>query len=244
MSLKDRFIVKEIARRRVIPIVINNHYSMSMPNAVFSYGLFSRENISKIEGVCIFGTPPSTGFNLVPWKVFELQRLVLINNIKNLASYLVSQSLSKIDKGKLIVSYADQNMSHTGYIYQATNWLYTGEGGDSIIYIFNGKEIHTKNINDIIYRSKWWKLNKNKQSKKTRWEIIKKLFPTIIKRKLKPKYRYFYPLAKNRKEKKEMIEWIKEKFGIYSYPKGDNKYYDMKKIKQQKYGNEIKKGFL
>ncbi len=244
MSLEDIYTVKKIARKRVVPTVINNHYSTSMPNAVFSFGLFSKDDSSKIEGVCVFGTPPSTGFNATPWKTFELQRLVVINRVENLTSYLVSQALSKIEKGKLIVSYADQNMNHTGYIYQATNWIYTGEGGDSLVYILNGKETHTKNINDAIYKSRWWELNKNQQNKKSRWGLIQQLFPGITKQKLKPKYRYFYPLAKNKKQKKEMIGWIKDKFGIYPYPKGESKRYDMDEIKQQKRKEEKIKGFM
>ena len=27
----------------------------------------------------------------------------------------------------ILISYADTKMNHTGYIYQATNWIYTGK---------------------------------------------------------------------------------------------------------------------
>ncbi len=246
MALADTYKVAPITRRQAMIIVLNNHYSMSMPNAIISYGLMAKnKKLNPVEGVCVFGTPPSTGFNATPWKTFELQRLVILNNTKNLASYLISQALSKLKKPKLIVSYADQNMNHCGYIYQATNWLYTGEGGDSSIYSLNGKKIHTKNINDVIYRSRSneWKKNKKTQYNISKWELITRLFPGITKQKLKPKHRYFYVLAESKKQKKEMIKWVEKQFGIYPYPKSVNKLYSMDKIKKQN-NNKYEGGFF
>ena len=44
----------------------------------------------------------------------------------NYASFLVSHSLKLLPNGTFVVSYADTAWSHVGYIYQATNFLYTG----------------------------------------------------------------------------------------------------------------------
>ena len=60
--------------------------------------------------------------------VYELNRLVILPeyNGKNYASILVSRSLKMMPNHSFIVSYADTAWGHVGYVYQATNWLYTG----------------------------------------------------------------------------------------------------------------------
>jgi len=60
--------------------------------------------------------------------VIELNRSVLKYNRKNEASYLIGRSLRLLAKEKdyIVVSYADTAQGHTGYVYQATNWLFTG----------------------------------------------------------------------------------------------------------------------
>jgi hypothetical protein len=58
--------------------------------------------------------------------VLELNRLVLKYNKKNEASMLVGKSIKLLPKPKIIISYADISQNHIGYIYQATNFIYTG----------------------------------------------------------------------------------------------------------------------
>ena len=58
--------------------------------------------------------------------VIELNRLCLLNNKKNEASYLVGQSLKLLPKPRCIVSYADTQQGHAGCIYQASNFFFTG----------------------------------------------------------------------------------------------------------------------
>lgn len=59
-------------------------------------------------------------------RVLELNRLVIMGNGKNLASYLVGNSLRKLPRDLFVVSYADLGWGHVGYVYQATNFIYTG----------------------------------------------------------------------------------------------------------------------
>ena len=40
--------------------------------------------------------------------------------------FFLSKSLKLINENMILISYADTKMSHNGYIYQATNWIYTG----------------------------------------------------------------------------------------------------------------------
>lgn len=112
------------------PFLLNIHYLRRMPNIVFAFGLIRNGNL---VGVCTYGIPASNSLcEGVSGKenranVFELNRLVLLPECeKNKASILVSKSLSMLPRRKVIVSYADTAWGHIGYIYQATNWLYTG----------------------------------------------------------------------------------------------------------------------
>ena len=59
-------------------------------------------------------------------RYLELNRVVLVNNRPNEASLLVARSIALLPKPKVLVSYADTAHDHVGYVYQATNWLYTG----------------------------------------------------------------------------------------------------------------------
>ena len=60
--------------------------------------------------------------------VYELNRLCVSEGLeKNVLSFFVSGAIKIISKQDLIlVSYADTQWGHHGYIYQATNWIYTG----------------------------------------------------------------------------------------------------------------------
>ena len=59
-------------------------------------------------------------------KVLELNRLCLENNDKNQSSFLVANSIKMLPKPTIVVSYADTAQGHIGYVYQATNFLFTG----------------------------------------------------------------------------------------------------------------------
>ncbi|NNE62371.1 MAG: hypothetical protein HKN35_15875 [Woeseia sp.] len=59
--------------------------------------------------------------------MLELSRLVIVGSDKNNASRLIGGSLRLLGN-QVLVSYADPNVGHVGYVYQATNWIYTGLG--------------------------------------------------------------------------------------------------------------------
>lgn len=79
--------------------------------------------------------------------VLELNRLALLPeyNGGNYASYLVGRSLKMLPNGTFVVSYADTAWTHVGYIYQATNFLYTGKTKERTdIYSESGHSRHYK----------------------------------------------------------------------------------------------------
>jgi hypothetical protein len=109
--------------------ILNRHYAKRIPNIMYAFGLYDG---SELLGIITYGSPPS------PWlcvgicgedykdKVIELNRLCLLNNKKNYASFLISHSLKLLPRPMIVVSYADTSMNHNGYVYQATNFFYTG----------------------------------------------------------------------------------------------------------------------
>jgi len=121
--------VSQITYQDTKPFILDIHYAHRMPSISYAYGLFLN---GELEGIVSYGSPAS------PWlckgiageqykkEVIELNRLVLKNNRKNEASVLVSKSLTLLPKPKIVVSYADTAQGHTGYIYQATNFYFTG----------------------------------------------------------------------------------------------------------------------
>ena len=125
----NNYSVQQIEYKDTKHLILNVHYAKRMPSISFAYGLFEYDNF---VGLVSYGTPASPslckGIMGEEYKsyVLELNRLVLVNNKKNEASYLVSQSLKLLPKPRCIVSYADTQQGHAGCIYQASNFLFTG----------------------------------------------------------------------------------------------------------------------
>jgi len=111
------------------PWLLEKHYAKRMCPISFAFGLYDDE---QLVGVVTYGVPASPflcmgvcGINNKD-KVLELNRLCLNDGVKNGASFLVSKSLQMLPKPTIVVSYADTAMGHVGYIYQASNFLFTG----------------------------------------------------------------------------------------------------------------------
>ena len=137
MSILDLLCEEEKEVRRIrysdaVPFIMQIHYARRIPTIQYAFGLF----ISGIlVGVCTFGQPasPSLCKGIAGEQnrnnVLELNRLVFLPqyNGNNNASYLVSHSLKQLPQNTFVVSYADWGgWNHVGYVYQATNFLYTG----------------------------------------------------------------------------------------------------------------------
>jgi len=121
--------VYQINSKETYPWILDKHYARRIPNIVYAFGLYKYDNLL---GIITFGIPPSPSLCVGICgkenkdKVIELNRLCLQNNYKNEASILVSRSLKLLPKPKIVVSYADTSQGHIGYIYQATNFIFTG----------------------------------------------------------------------------------------------------------------------
>ena len=131
-------------------ILKNMHYLKRIPNIVRSFGFYVN---NQLRGIITYGLPASRTLctsicgEAFAEDVIELNRLFLFNNEKNQASYFVSQTLKLLDKPKIIVSFADGNVNHNGYVYQASNFIYTGISSNIFNYVDkDGKEFHFRNI--------------------------------------------------------------------------------------------------
>ncbi len=225
MSIKDKYTVKSIKPEITYDWLLFKHYAHRLPQIQHAFGLYENEIL---EGVCTFGFPPTPFWEILFPNInyLELNRLVINDNHeKNALSYFVSQCLKKLQGNFVLISYADPNRGHNGYIYQATNWIYTGEGRVNEKdergvnrYLFKNKEYHERHIKETM-QGLGFKLSKN-LIKNDNWvanggEILRQ----------ERKHRYIYIIGD--KDFKAIIKIkIENHFNIKPYPKGNNKRYD------------------
>ena len=144
--------VSEITRADCEPFVIGIHYAARWCSITYAFGLFDGD---MLVGVVTYGTPPSSTLKKgiagegYSGDVLELNRLCLLNNNKNEASFLIGSSLKMLPANKIIVSFADTEQGHKGVVYQATNFIYTGLSAKRTDWKVRGKEhLHGQTIAD------------------------------------------------------------------------------------------------
>lgn len=207
MSIKDKYRVQSIKTEECKEWFLKKHYAHRIPNSIFTFGIYAG---SLLQGVVSYGMTANNNLNEIieGVKAIELNRLVINDDVdRNALSFFVSQSLKMLPKPMVVISYADSGQGHHGYIYQATNWIYTGLGKGDYEFRKNGRQYHRKNIYDLLGTGSL------ENAKKHGYEVVK----------VEPKHRYIF-LIGDKKQKKKMIEMLP--FEICSYPKGENTRYD------------------
>lgn len=132
--------------------VENWHYSKCMPGAkkVLLVGVW--EDL-KFIGVVIF-SPGATSclgspYGLNQFQCTELVRIAL-NKHKSTVSKIVKIALCFLKKRspgiRLVVSFADPYQNHIGGVYQAGNWIYSGQSSSTKVWQANGKIIHPRTL--------------------------------------------------------------------------------------------------
>lgn len=178
-------IVKRITYNDTKPFILGIHYARRMPVIQYAYGLFDNDSLI---GIVTYGQPASPSLckgvagEENRHNVLELNRLVLLpnQNGKNNASFLVGRSLKLLPKGLFIVSYADWGgWGHVGYVYQATNFLYTGlTKRRTDMYSETGHSMHNcgdktkRQIRTEKHRYIYLTGDKKKMLKELRYEIL------------------------------------------------------------------------
>ena len=207
---------KSIENSQTKEWLLHKHYAKRTCSISYAFGLF--EGLQLI-GVCTFGKPPSPPLCVGVCGsensdfVYELNRLCVNDGLpKNTLSYFVSQCLKMLPP-LIIVSYADTSQNHNGYIYQATNWIYTGLSAKRTDWKVKGKEhLHGITIADEF------------RGKANRVLLLKKKYGDSFYLKDRPrKHRYIYFVGSKTQRKK----WRQKlNYKEQPYPKGENKRYD------------------
>tara|TARA_Y100000310_G_C20525476_1_gene735796 strand:+ start:306 stop:998 length:693 start_codon:yes stop_codon:yes gene_type:complete len=130
------------------------HYSSALP-AGKSVKVGVWEN-GKFVGVCMFGMGAG---NCTDGRQYGLKRFAEVAELTRLALYkhetpctkIVARSIKLLKKQspkiRLIISFSDRmGQSHVGTIYQAGNWIYTGDFTGDGGYIVHGKWMHNKSV--------------------------------------------------------------------------------------------------
>ena len=197
--------VIQIKKSETYELLKKVHYAKRIPSISYAFGLYKG---SHLVGVVTYGSPPSPplamGICGKQYKnnVIELNRLCLIENNKNNASFLVGNSLKLLPNPKIVVSYADTSMNHTGYIYQATNFIYTGLSDKRTEWRIKNSNMHSKTI------CEQYSLEERKNNTE-KFEVVDR----------PRKHRYIYFVG-NKKQKKELLKNLK--YSIKPYPKTES----------------------
>jgi hypothetical protein len=199
-----------------------------VPQITAHYGLYKKD---MLMGIVTFGIPPNPYLMKICGEeyknaVLELNRLWCYDESpRNSESYLISQGIKLLKKDKpnikILVSFADTRQDHLGYIYQASNWYFTGysiPGGGSII--IDGTEYHPKNLNNKYNTSD---LNKLKEILGTQ---------NIFYRPRSKKCRYVYFISNDKREN-ELLKTLCKYQIQDSYPKQLPKETEYKTKKQK-----------
>lgn len=145
--------VKQIEAKQTHKYILEKHYAQRLPSISFAYGLFQS---NELKGILTIGKPASpplcAGIMGSKYKhvVYELNRLVVVECLpKNSLSYFVAEVLRMLSNTELLlVSFADDGVGHNGYIYQATNWIYTGKTKERTDKYMPGNK-HPRHYNEI-----------------------------------------------------------------------------------------------
>jgi hypothetical protein len=171
------------------------HYSKRMVASIQKPVKFSIYESGIFKGVIVYSCGASSNlgkkYNLKKNECAELSRIALKNH-KTEVSKIISISLKLLKKTnpglRLIISFADKHQNHNGGIYQASNWIYSGESSESNVYISkNGHEFHSRNI--------------GKYTGKDKYGVKKYNINEMVKIEKRPgKHRYLYPFDKEMKD--------------------------------------------
>jgi len=122
--------IETITFEEAVAFLMPKHYSGRIPSISIAFGWFIND---ELVAVCSFGKPASPSLckgilgEQFSSQVYELNRLCRIEKLDEQLSSFVAGCLRRLRlKNWIIVSYSDTEMNHNGFIYQASNFIYTG----------------------------------------------------------------------------------------------------------------------
>jgi hypothetical protein len=204
-------LVLPIKSEEAVPWIMQKHYAKRLPSISYAFGLYEK---NQLIGIVTYGSPASHTLCVgicgkeYSDKVLELNRLCLQENAKNQASFLIANSIKLLPKPTIIVSFADSFQNHVGYVYQATNFIYTGLSAKHMEWAVKGQEHkHGRHIGGGLTLDK----------------IKEKYGNDFYFKERSRKHRYIY--FHGTKTDKKLLQ-RKLNYDVLPYPKGETKQYD------------------
>jgi len=189
-------------------VITHKHYLKRKCPCSVAFGLFKN---SELVGVIVFGKPASyTLCNGIAGKdesknVIEFSRLWVDDRMpKNTESWFIARALKNC-QFDIVVSFADTEQGHVGYIYQATNWLYCGVSKKQKYFRLKSK---TDNSGGTEYRRRE-RMPKSEIISEYGEEYVEEYFSS-------KKYRYIY--FNGSKARKKQLRG-KLRYAVLPYPK-------------------------
>ena len=206
------------------PWLLEKHYAKRMCPISHAFGLYVN---TVLRGVVTYGVPSSSALrsgicgDCHSHIVLELNRLCC-DNEKNMASTLVGKSLQLLPKPSIVVSYADMAQGHVGYVYQATNFVYTGLSAKRTDWKIKGMEhLHSSTIVDM------------SRGQEHRAAYMKETFGNdFYLQERSRKHRYVFFVGSKHQKKTLLASLL---YAIKPYPKGESlRYNAASNVKTQK----------
>lgn len=206
--------VVRIEARMTYDWLLFRHYARRIPSISFAFGLLYK---GVVKGVITYGTPPSSTLRNgvcgpeFAERVIELNRLCVDDRAPaNSASTLIGGSIKMLPAPRIIVSFADTSQGHIGYVYQATNFIYTGLSAKRTDWKIKGMEhLHSVSIADI------------SRGQKDRARFMREQYGDNFYLEPRPrKHRYVY-FTGARQQRREMRAALR--YPQLPYPKGPTK---------------------
>lgn len=207
--------VKPIKPSETYDWLLKKHYARRICPISYAFGAYFGDDL---VGIITYGVPASStlragicGHEYSSY-VIELNRLCC-NSQKNLASILISRSIKMLPKPSIIVSFADTEQGHIGYVYQATNFIYTGLSAKRTDWKISGLEhLHGATISDM------------SRGKENRAQYLRDTYGDrfyLKDRSRKHRYIYLYGSKKQVSDMRAML-----RYPSIDYPKGESSRYD------------------
>lgn len=195
-------VVLEIDRQTAISFLLPRHYSGRTPSISKAFGWYTGKPFTEdeLKAVVTYGKPATNSLCVgicgekYASNVYELNRLCRVEDWNEPLSAFVSATLRRLrTQNWIIVSYSDMAMNHHGYIYQACNFIYTGQTKErtDMFVAGGGHSRHAKSEDQGKYR----------------------VFRSA-------KHRYVYFCTFNKSLKKAWNDALN--YPVLQYPKGDN----------------------
>ena len=208
-------IVQAIPATEAYPWLLRKHYARRLCPISFAFGAFGD---GMLVGVVTYGTPASAPLrsgvcgDIWAEHVLELNRLCCDHD-KNTASQLVGRSLRMLPRPTIVVSYADPGKGHVGYVYQATNFLYTGLSTKRTDWKIEGMEhLHGVTVADM------------SRGKEDRAAFMRDTYGDAFYLEDRSRKHRYITFIGSRHQAKAMRAALR--YSVEPYPKGESRRYD------------------